>query len=440
MKVFSTFKYQIILTVTALVWLLFVFFSLQLKYQNTIYPDASSYLKAGQLLAEGFIPHHYRPYGMAFYSCLPRIFGPGSETIFNFIKVVNVPVWLASILLLFSTLKFYTSNRKAFIFTLTYISCVGIVILNNLLLSEIPWITLLLIAIYGLTTYKFKTSYLWLVIGVSATIVSILVRPVSKFILVILLIVYWRDIWLLLKTNYKFLVLGSALLLVTQCSMMKKTYGDFTVSYIDYYTVHHYVTDIVNLKQLYNESNESSSFSEFKEGVYKSRDALKSSLIEDSIDYKAIGYSEQRRKAKAFFVETISNQPLAMLSIYGNNLYEHLIMPTLYVKDAKNIKETRLFPIAKNGFYWLSHFQNTGFSILGILSIFFSVLLILKKRVQWQEDKLMIFLTLTLSYTILILGLSAEQYDRLNIPNYAMIIILACIVIHKWKSKVMLKS
>ena len=426
----------------AFLWLLVVFFMLQLNQQHTIYPDASSYLKAGQLLAQDFTPHHYRPYGMAIYSSLPRIFGPGSQTIFSHIKFINIPVWLLSIALLFLTLQYYTTSKKAFFISLVYVSCVGIVILNTLLLSEIPWIAMMLLGLYGLTKYRFERKQLWLALGISVIILSILIRPISKYIIILLLLIYWKELWLLLKTHLKFILAGSVLLLVFQCGMMSSTYGNFTVSYIDFYTVHHYLTDKASMKDQYIENKNglatNLSFKDYQELIYSKRDSLH--LLITEFQYEGDkkpgrSYSEQQQFAKTQFTQALFKNPTGLFSTYLGNELENLIMPSLYIKNAENINNTAIFESSKTTFYWLSHFQNVGFSILGLCSIILTFVLWLKKKIVFKQDKIILFLAMTLLYTMLVMGISADQYDRLNIPNYAMILILATMVIRRLRKQ-----
>ena len=59
-------------------------------------------------------------------------------------------------------------------------------VLNNLLLSEIPWLFCILIGIYGLTKHKVDNSILWLNVGIAFIIISIEFRPISKFIIFLL--------------------------------------------------------------------------------------------------------------------------------------------------------------------------------------------------------------------------------------------------------------
>ena len=102
--------------------------------------------------------------------------------------------------------------------------------------------------------------------------------------------------------------------------------------------------------------------------------------------------------------------------------------------DAKNLKNTPYFTLSKTILLLLSKFQNIAFSCLGIVGLLLTLFLALKKQLQFKEDKLLLFISLSLGYTITVIGISAEQYDRLNVPNYALIIILSVLLYPKLKS------
>ena len=125
---------------------------------------------------------------------------------------------------------------------------------------------------------------------------------------------------------------------------------------------------------------------------------------------------------------------MQLVSQYLKNQLHNLTTPSLYVLDAKNLKNTPYFTLSKTILLLLSKFQNIAFSCLGIVGLLLTLFLALKKQLQFKEDKLLLFISLSLGYTITVIGISAEQYDRLNVPNYALIIILSVLLYPKLKS------
>ena len=415
LKYKSSYKTLYLLLSISVIWYVLVFASINLWSQNSIYVDCSTYLKAAQLLIYDFQPHQWRPLGMAIYATIPGALGQDYQSVFTYVKPINLLLWLGCITFLYLIILELSNRKFAFYGALLFMSCIGLTVLNNLLLSEIPWLFCILIGIYGLTKHKIDNSILWLSVGITFIIISIEFRPISKFIILLLLLIYGSTFLKYLASKSHFFVAAAALIILGQCSLMKQEYGDFTISYIDSFTVHHYLTEPAA----------------FATSNYTDRKAFEDDWM---APYFNKPYTERREYATSKFISEISENPFGVINVYLKNQLHNLTTPSLYVLDAKNLKNTPFFTLSKTILLLLSKLQNIAFSCLGIVGLLLTLFLAFKKQLQFKEDKLLLFISLSLGYTITVIGISAEQYDRLNVPNYALIIILSILLYPKLKS------
>jgi hypothetical protein len=409
LKFKSSYKTLYLLLSISLIWCFLIFFSIDLWSQNSIYVDCSTYLKAAQLLVYDFQPHQWRPLGMAIYATIPGALGQDYQSVFTFVKPLNILLWLICISLVYSILLKLVDTKTAFFGGLIFMSCIGLTVLNNLLLSEIPWLTCMLIGIYGLVKYKNNNSIPWLSIGIASIILSIEFRPISKFIILVLILIYGVSYLKSLASKSRFIVAAVAIIILGHCSLMKHEYGNFTVSYIDTFTLQHYFTEPTA----------------FARSNYTDRKSFEDDWM---APYFSLSYPNRRDYAMSKFLDELKENPLGLVKIYIANQTHNLTTPSLYVHDAKNINKTAYFNTSKVLLLWGSKLQNIVFTLLGIASILSVLILALRRKLNFKEDQLLLFITLSLSYTLSVIGISAEQYDRLNVPNYALIIILAVLV------------
>jgi len=369
------------LLLVALVWQLLIVFFLQLHLQDVIFPDSQNYLRASKAFFSSLSPHPHRPIGMSLVTGIPLVFNAADATIFSWSWLLNTLCWLATIALLFKIINKTRYKKIAFSLALTYVFCVGPIVLNMHLLSETYYVFLLVLSFYCLQLYQNKQTAKFLFIALSLIIISWLFRPVSKYIVVLMLVIYAKDIFGTIKNKYSLLVFGSFLFLLIQCGLNYKAFGNFKVSYMDSYTAYLYITSQAEAKK---------------------RDVPRQT------------FSEKR-------YEEFMKLPLKKRHKKGMSDFK----PSLTFEYLENKKDTNLFNITKPLFNQLSRIQNIllsllGFIIVGILC--YKTLFV--KSYLIKDHKLEIFLGLTIAYLVIVSGISFGQGDRFHLVVYPLIFIL----------------
>lgn len=392
------YKFHFLIVFIGLIWLFALQFILQIGSQNILYPDSYSYFVAAKNLFVFHRGHPYRPILLAFINGFPYLFGFGDGTIFKWSLVVNTFCFLFSNFILFELLKQFLKAKKAFWFTLLFLFSVGCSSIVFHLLAENVFIFFLLLSFYFLKKYYDANNFLYLSIALSILILSILIKPASKFIAIILVLCFAK----ILISNYRnkaiFFIYISIFAVFVQIVGVKHQFGNYTISYIDVVTFHNYVgskAKCIESKTAYVEKN--------------------NPRADYLFSYKV---KEQNEIAKKDFIDQIQNNKINLLKAYFKNIFENISTGNLIILDGKNIKKTTYFEIAKSFFYKASVFQNLFLTISGFLLAIFFLVKNKKTNVFYAFVGFMVF------YIVLISGISSDQGDRFSLVVFPFCILL----------------
>ena len=235
------YKYHFLIIFVGLCCLETLNFLLQLNRQTIVYPDCSNYLESAQNMYLKFTGHYYRPMVMAFITGIPYLFGSSDAGIFEWSFMVNVFCWLGNSIVLFEIMKNFVKEKIAFWFAILPFFILGNIIWNYHILTENIFVFFIVLAVYFLLQY-YKTRQFWyLSLMVSIVLSSMLVKPGAKFLGIVVLLFFIREIYRNYKSKSMVLIYGSLLMVVIQFVGMRVQYGDFTLSYIDAVTYHNYI-------------------------------------------------------------------------------------------------------------------------------------------------------------------------------------------------------
>ncbi len=232
-NIFLKYKYQVVLIVIGIVWIVFLCNLFQIDSQNIFYSDSDNYRESASFLYHNFKSHYFRPMAMALLTGIPYLFGGNDASVYKFSFYLNVFCWLASGLLLFSLLKNLLSNNKAFLFTLIFYSLLGITFINFNLLTENIFIFFILMSFWFFDKYYKNDNFLNLSIAISILLFTMLIKPSTKFFGIIILIFYFQNLVNNFKNRNIIFIYLSIAFIAFQCFKVKNDYGNFTLTYID---------------------------------------------------------------------------------------------------------------------------------------------------------------------------------------------------------------
>ena len=395
---FVKYKFHFLILFLGLLWLFVLQFILQIYSQNILYPDSFSYFEAAKNLYIFHRGHPYRPILLAFINGIPYLFGFEDLFIFKWSLLINTICYLLSSLILFKLLKQFLNQKSAFCFTLIFIFSVGTSAIVFHLLAENIYIFFLLLGFYFFLKYYNKNNFIYLSIALSILILSILIKPASKFIAIIFLIYFFKILIFKYRSKAFFFIYISVFAVFIQILGVKHQFGNYTISYIDVVTFHNYIGSkakcIENNTTFIEKNNPRANFL-FKYKVH-----------------------QQNEIAKTDFINQIQNNKINLLIAYCANISENVNQGSLVILDCKNIKKTTYFENARSILYNISVLQNLFLSIIGfILAIFF----------MFKNKKTNVFYGLVgflIFYFELISGISSDQGDRFSIVIYPFCILL----------------
>ncbi len=394
----SKYKYQIFLLFLASIWLLFLNFILQLNFQNTIYPDSKDYIIAAKNLFLYHRGHPNRPMLIAFITGLPYLFTQNEQVILNWSLFTNLICWLSSILLLFSILKNNINQKTAFLLTCFFIFCVGNSMYVFHLLTETIFTFVLLLFFYFLQKYYKYKVFIYLSVAISILILSMLIKPSSKIITVLLVLYFSKILISNFKSKAMLLFYFSFTLVVVQASGIKYQFGNFTISYIDVVTAHNY---LFSKAKCFEKGEEFSQINNPRADYLFSNDMPTINNI-----------------AKSDRNEQLKNNKINLIVAYFSNLKGNILRGTFVVIDAKNVLKTNFFEISKRVLYLISFAQNLFITIIGLI---LSVLTILFYK---KQQSFFIIISFFILYVVATSGISSDQGDRFHLIIYPLILIL----------------
>ena len=406
--VLKKYKFQLLLVTIGIAVLVVVNYVLQLDIQNHIYPDSESYFEAAKNVFLYHTGHNYRPIVMAAINGIPYLFGCSDAFIYEFSFYVNLFCWLASALVLFEILKSFLSDKMAFLFALFSFLFVGTIALIYHLLTENIYTLFIAFVFYFLLKYykpnrggaeQSEAKSFWqLSIAISILILSMLIRPGSKWLAIVFLIFFSKELIRNYKSKAALLIYGSWLLVLIQCVGIKYQFGNFTISYIDSVTYYNYI---------------GSKAIAFKEG--KEYDMSKDPR---TFYIFSLQPTQIQKVAKNDLILQLKTNSRNLFNAYFSDVYGNTISGNIPLNDCKNVKNTPYFNFWKEALFRLSQWQNRIFTLLGLLLATFYFFKSYKKEVYFS------LISVYVLYIVASSGISCEQGDRFHLVIFPFVLIL----------------
>lgn len=395
---FIHYKYHFLLLCIGLIWLAIFDFLTQMSAQGIIYMDSESYMDSAKNLYIFSRGHNYRPILMAVINGIPYLFGASDQAIYDFSFYVNVVCWLAFFLILFEILKDFLRPKVAFFFALIPIFFVGNAAFIFHLLTENIYMLFIISGFYFLMKYFKTNGFGYLSAGLSIFILSMLIRPGSKFFAIVLGLFFIRAILKNYKSKFIWLLYGSLLLVFIQCAGIRYQFGNFTLSYIDVVTYYNYIGSKAMLLK------------EGKEYTHRTNPRVAYIFSMESKDQKRVASADLKQQlqfnsgnlAKAYFSDVIEN------SVTGN----------ICIEDCKNSKNRINFDFWKELMFSISQWQNRIWTPIGFLLAVFYFFKSYKKEVWFSMIAFFIL------YTMILSGISCGQGDRFHVITFPFVLIL----------------
>jgi hypothetical protein len=399
------YNYVQLIVISGIVFLT-IFYALQLF--NNIFdvgyipPDSPTYIESADLLCNHLEPHSTRPIGYALVLGIPYLFTnkPSLNSIIIYNGCINLILWIATILVLFNTLKLFASNKTSFAATCIFIICVGNIAQIGLILTET--LTTFILTLTGYFFFKYTKNYKpdYLAWAVGLVNILVLIKPGMIYwalTMNIVLIPYLikKYSFFSLKIIYP-VILSLGIILIQSLSIYQK-HGNFTISYIDKITWYYY---------LGAEARASVNNTSYEE----------ERLIREK-KLSGLTWEEKYDVSKDDLKYQIKNNPGAIGSNYILNIIENSFGYNLGIKAAET-SGNKFHEIARLFLIKLSQLQNVFFTLLAVLM---SIYIIFHLKIL----NIAVFYSLgSAIYIILTSGISFWQGDRFHLVFYPIVIIV----------------
>lgn len=394
----SRYRFHLLLLLTALAWIVLFDWLMQCHLQPFISPDAVSYQESAEKLYILFRADAYRPLLMAFLTGIPYVFGGDDSSIYAFGDVINVLCWLASLLLMLEILNQFLKPKIAFFFALPMVFLVGINILVFELATESIYLLMMVAACYFLTRYYKTEAFKFLCIALMILVLSMLVKPGSKFLAIAATVFFIREIIFNYGSKFSWLVYASYLAVLLQCAAIKVQFHNFTLSYIDAVTYYDYLGAKAESRQIGK--------------------PFKEVWLERATYIYSRPYPEQKQIAARDFLDQLQTNTAPFFTAYLSNLKENATHGSVNVRISENIKQINYFNKTKILVYSVSTVQNWSLSIVGFL---LSLSLLWRRK---HSGEAFLFPAFFVLYIMLLSGISCSEGDRFHVVTFPFTIVL----------------
>lgn len=399
---FSKYTNEIKVVLLGIFIVLVYYFGFEIYSQQLIYPDTESYIAAADSLYFHGRGHNLRPILLALIHGFPLLFTSTKTELIEWNSIINCCCYITTSLLLYKILTTYISNKKAFFICSLYMLSISTIAFIFHMLSESIFTCVIVTSIYFLTQYQIKKKYTYLVYFLSLISLSMLIRPGTQFLAILVLFYFREEVFYNRKIKSNFLLISSWLLIVIQMAGIKYQFGNFTISYVNSITYYSYLGS--------------------------KADQMKKNLPYDQLKNPrnkyiySLNYPEQKKIASQDLKNQVLNNTFYLFKAYLDNLYHNTIDSSLAINDLKTkhtlIKKTAIL---------ISSIQNIFFTLIGVLLCLYYLIL------EQPRNKLLIITCLIISYVFLTSGISCSQGDRFHIVVYPLIIIVLSLFLKKRK-------
>lgn len=396
----TKYRYPALILLIGLLWLFLFDFLSQMSLQGVMHSDSFNYQESAKNLYIFHKGHIYRPILMALINGIPYLFGSSDTFIFAFGFYINIFCWLASSLLLFAILKDFIRPKAAFYFTVLSLFIVGNTAHVFHLLTETIYIFMIMLAFYFLLQYYKKQQFLWLSFSVSVLLLTMLIKPGSKFLAIVFLLYFIKIIFKNYKAKAMWFLYSSLFLILVQCIGMKYQFGDFTISYIDAPTYYGYIGSkakcIENGKEYRQLNNPRADY------IFSSEPSRQKEIASE--DFKDQLQFNTANLIKAYVLDVLDN------TVSGNSCIE----------ECKNLRSVDqiFFDFSKRFLFDITKWQNRFFTLMAIL---LSAFFLLK---YYKRERLYFFIAFYITYIIVLSGISCGQGDRFHLATFPFMILL----------------
>lgn len=392
------YKYHIFILLIAVSWILAFDFMTQMSSQGIMHSDSYNYQESAKNLFIYCKGHIYRPILMAAITGIPYLFGCTDDFIFRFAFYVNLCCWLVSFLLLFEILKAFVKPKTAFIFTVFSIFIVGNTVHVFHLLTETIYQFFIVLAFYLLLKYYTTKQFWYLSLSLSLLLSSMLIKPGSKFLAILITLYFIREIIKNYKDKSILFIYGSLMMIGIQCAGMKCQFGNFTISYIDSVTYYAYIGSKAVCIKFDKE--------------YSQRGNPRADYL---FSNEAI---DQKRIAAEDFKYQLQYNSLNLVRAYFSDVKENTVSGNSCLEEIKNYKKRSFFEYWKTILFDVSKWQNRLFTLFGfVLAAFFFF-----KRLK--KPDILTTISFFILYIIVLSGISCGQGDRFHLVTFPFVILL----------------
>lgn len=397
-QIIEKYKVQLILIFIGFICFSAVSYLLQLHHQSYIFPDSYSYLLSIKQLYFEHTLNDHRPFLFSFLSGIPLFLDTAIVNIFNWSLVLNLFSWLGTSLLLYKILSNFYKNNIAYLFSIFNLLLVGSIAICFHFLTEPIFTFFLIIIFYYIQKFEITKESKFLSIAISLLLLSLLIKPILKFFILMVFAFYFKHFGKMLKTKFSFYLVIPIFLVFFQMYSLKRNYGDFTLSYIDTATYFNYLgtkadcyKNNIEFEQGHNQRH--SYFSKFSPK-----------------DGKKIALNDLKNQFR--------NNKINLLKAYFSNLYINSTKGSASVFACENVNNRKKFEIFLFFFKAITKAQNIILTVIGLILAFHTL-------IRWRKSmSFIVTVSVAFLYIFFISGISSDQGDRLHLIFYPLVIIM----------------
>lgn len=394
----SKIKYEYLLGLISILWVLFFSFVLQLKPGFSSLGDDGSYLLSARLLYFNFKLDETRPLLISTIQGIPYLLNLTNSAVIKWGIFINFLSWFLTTILLFKIISRRFNRKTAFLFSIVFILCVGNLAHTFNFLSESIFIFMILLSIYFTSKYYETTKYYFLTFAISILLLNALIKPVSIGLALISIIFFIKNIEKIIFNKFSFFLIISFSLLFFQMYSLRKNYGDFTISYIGSITYYNYLGA--------------------KADCYKKGIEYLPGKNERTKKFTKCSSYDMIKMASNDFKNQLKNNTVNLFKAYLFCIYSNSSKGNYIVSECKNINGTNYFNFFRFLFKAISKVQNIFYTISSVL---ISIYVLINFR---KIEKLYVIVSIFICYIFLISGMSCFQCDRFHIAFFPLAILL----------------